>query len=229
MDKQLKDKLTEASLAYADRTILRAGVMAIPHVGGSLDFLLSSSGQKFIMKRIEYFITELQNELANLKENQINKDFFETEEGFDLIIKAFGSASRTRQVKKLNLYARIVKSAINDSIDFEEEEPEIFLKIVEELSVKELRVAKCLYELKEIKKQNPEDDNPNKDQNVMANDAWWLSKHYPEFDKDELISIFIRIERTGLIKEFVGSYISYTGGKYAINPLFKRFMNFLET
>lgn len=229
MDKQLKDKLTEASQVYGDLTILRAGINAIPFVGGSLDVLLSSSGQKFIMRRIEYFITELQNELANLQENQINKDFFETEEGFDLIVKAFDSTSRTRQQEKLNLYARIVKSTLNVSKDFEEDDPEIFLKIVEELSVKELRVAKCLYELKESKKQNPEDDNPNRDQNGMANDAWWLSKHYPEFDKDELISIFVRIERTGLIKELVGSYLSYAGGKYVINPIFKRFMNFLET
>lgn len=61
----------------------------------------------------------------------------------------------------------------------------------------------------------------------MPNDAWWLSKKYPEFDKDELLSILVRIERTGLIKELVGSFIGYGGGQYLINPLFRDFMNFI--
>jgi hypothetical protein len=45
----------------------------------------------------------------------------------------------------------------------------------------------------------------------MTNDAWGLSKHYPEFDKDELISIFVRLERTGIVKKLVGSFIWYGG------------------
>lgn len=224
----VKDKIVKASQVYADQTFLRAGINAIPFVGGSLDVLLASKGQNFVIRRIESFIDELKKEISDLQETQVNKELLETEEGFDLIVKAFNSASRTRQQEKLKLYARIVKSALTDSKEFEEDEPELFLKIIEELSVKELRVAKCLYELKEIKKQDPEDDNPNGKQDGMTNDAWWLSKHYPEFDKDELISIFVRLERTGLIKELVGSFIGYSGGQYLINPLFKRFMNFIE-
>jgi len=223
----IKNKLVQASKVYADQTIVRAAINAIPFVGGSLDILLSSSGQNFVIRRIETFISELNNQIGQLDKSKINHDFLEKEEGFDLIIKAFNSASRTRQNEKLKLYAKIIKGALTEGKEFQEEDPELYLQIIEELSVKELRVAKCLYELKEIKKINPEEDNPNGNQDGMTNDAWWLSKKYPEFDKDELVSIFVRLERTGLIKELVGSFIGYGGGQYLINPLFRKFIDYI--
>ena len=56
--------------------------------------------------------------------------------------------------------------------------------------------------------------------------ARWLF-FSPEFDKDELISIFSRLEREGLIKEDVGNYFGYDGGSYFINPLFKKFIEYI--
>jgi hypothetical protein len=223
----IKNKLIQASKVYADQTLVRAAINAIPFVGSSLDILLSSSGQNFVIKRIETLIAELNNQLGQLDKSKINHDFLETEEGFDLVVKAFNSASRTRQNEKLKLYAKIIKGALTEGKEYQEDDPELYLKIIEELSVKELRVAKCLYELKEVKKKNPEQDNPNGKQDGMTNDAWWLSKQYPEFDKDELVSIFIRLERTGLIKELVGSFLGYGGGQYLVNPLFKKFIDFI--
>lgn len=223
----IKNKLVQASRVYADQTLVRAAINAIPFIGGSLDILLSSSGQNFVIRRIEKFISELNNQLGQLEKSKVNHDFLETEEGFDLAIKAFNSASKTRQNEKLKLYAKIVKSALTEGKEYQEDDPELYLQIVEELSVKELRVAKCLYELKEVKNKNPEQDNPNDKQDGMTNDAWWLSKQYPEFEKDELVSIFVRLERTGLIKELVGSFIGYSGGQYLINPLFKKFIDFI--
>lgn len=219
----IKNKLVQVSKIYADQTIIRASINAIPFVGGSLDILLSSSGQNFVIKRIETFISELNNQIEQLDKSKINHTFLEKEEGFDLIIKAFNSASRTRHNEKLKLYAKIIKGALTEGKEFQEEDPELYLEIIEELSVKEIRVAKCLYELKEIEKENIKDN-----QDGFGNDALWLSKKYPEFDKDELTSIFVRIERTGLIKELVGSYLDYGGGMYLINPLFRKFIDYIE-
>lgn len=223
----IKDKLVQASKVYADQTAVRAAINLIPYVGGSLDILLSSSGQNFVIRRIETFISELNDQIGQLDKSKINREFLEKEEGFDLIVKAFNSASRTRQNEKLKLYAKIIKGALTEGKEYQEDDPELYLQIIEELSVKELRVAKCLYELKEVKNKNPEQDNPNGKQDGMTNDAWWLSKQYPEFNKDELVSIFVRLERTGLIKELVGSFIGYGGGQYLINPLFKKFIDFI--
>lgn len=221
----IKDKLVRASQIYGEQTIIRAGVNAIPFVGGSIDILLSSSGQTFVTKRIENFIYELQNEISFLQKDKINNKYLESEEGFDLIIKSFNSASKTRQQEKLKLYARIVAGAITEGKEYDEDEPELFLKITEELSVKELRIAKCLYEYKELKKIKKDVESGNKD----TTDAYLLSQTYPEFKKEELISILVRLEKTGLVRELVGMYLGYMGGQYLINPLFKRFMTYMQT
>lgn len=215
----IKSKLVQISKGYADQTMIRAAINLIPAVGGSLDLLLSSSGQNFVIRRIEKLISELSEQIGELNESKINHAFFEKEEGFDLVIKVFTSASRTRQNEKLKLYAKIIKGALTEGKEYQEEEPELYLQIVEELSVKELRVAKCLYELKETKSKDSE--------NINNNDALWLSNKYPEFDKDELVSILVRLERTGLIKELVGNYFDYDGGQYLINPLFKKFIDYI--
>ena len=224
---ELKDKLVQASKVYGNQTLLRVGINAIPFVGGSLDILLSSSGQSFVIKRIETFINELNEQVSQLTEDKINKNFLTTEQGFDLILKAFNSASRTRQQEKLRMYARIVNGTLTEGKDFEEDEPEMFLRIIEELTVKELRVARCLYELKEPKEPK---DQQGADDGIDRgnNDADWMSNKYKEFDKGELISIFVRLERTGLIRELVGMYLGYMGGRYLINPLFKKFMKFMD-
>lgn len=221
---ELKDKLVQASKVYGDQILVRAGINVIPFVGGSLDILLSSSGQNFVIKRIETFINELNEQVSQLTNDKINKDFLTTEQGFDLIVKAFSSASRTRQQEKLKMYARIVRGTLTEGKDFAEDEPEMFLRIIEELTVKEFRVARCLYKLKETKDQQGVDDGIDRGNN----DADWLSNKHREFDKEELISIFVRLERTGLIRELVGMYLGYMGGRYLINPLFTKFMTFID-
>jgi len=222
---EIKRSLVKASKIYSDQTIIRAGINLIPFIGGALDVLLSSSGQNFVIRRLESFISELNNQISQLDENKINKDFLRTEEGFDLLIKSFESASKTRQIEKLKLYAKIIKGSLLSGKEYQEDDPELYLKIVEELSVKELRVAKFLYE---SKNQSVIDRNFARPQNGFKNDSLWLSNKYPEFNKDELVTIFVRLERTGLIKELVGGYSDYTGGHYQINPLFIKFIDFIE-
>lgn len=198
---EIKDTLIKASKVYSDQTLIRAGINAIPFVGGSLDILLSSAGQNFVMKRIQNFIEQLETQVSQLDESKINADFLKTEQGFDLIVKVFNSASKTRQNEKLKLYAKIIKESITLGKQYQEDDPEIYLRIIEDLSVTELRVAKRLFDIKEKKVALTEDEQK------QGNDAAVLAFKYPEFDKDELISILVRLERTGLIRELVGMYL----------------------
>jgi hypothetical protein len=46
-------------------------------------------------------------------------------------------------------------------------------------------------------------------------------------ETDFKISLY-KLSRAGLIKEIVGTYVSYTGGHYLITPAFKRLMNFIK-
>ena len=225
MDKKehIKNKLDKASLIYSENVVLRSIVNGIPGIGGSLDVLFSSLGKKYVSKRIETFLSVLQQEIVALDEKSIDLDYMTSETGYDLIIKAFDSTAKTRQKEKISLYARIIRNSLIKSKDFEEDEPYLYLTIIESLSIKELRVAKCLMELKEKKIQEEKEQNQRWSWNPER-----IIEQYPEFNPDDLVSILIRLERTGLIKEVVGTYLGYMGGAYSINPLFDKLMQFLK-
>ena len=152
MKNTLTNKLTKASLKYGEQTLIRTGINAIPYVGGALDFLISSQGQNYTLNRINTFIEELQSEISKLKEEQINKTFLESEEGFDLLVKSFNSVSKTRNVEKIKIYAQILTGALVSKKKFKYDEPELYLRIIEELSETEIQIAYILYELKEVEK-----------------------------------------------------------------------------
>jgi hypothetical protein len=62
----------------------------------------------------------------------------------------------------------------------------------------------------------------------MTNDAYWFSKNYPQYSEEELEFMLLRIEKTGLLKEVVASFIGYGGGQYNPTPLFSRFVEFIS-
>jgi hypothetical protein len=217
--KDIRESLTKASEIYSDQVIIRAGINAIPFVGGSIDVILSSLGQKFVIKRIEDFITELKSEVELLESQKINHDFLNSEEGFDLIVKSFNSASKTRQREKLRIYAKILKNALTSGKAYEEDEPEIFLKIVEELSIKEFKVATLLFKLKANLKPH---------ESGRITDVVLLANENSDFDKDELVYILVRLEKIGLIREHMITVLGAGGGSYKVNKLFVKFMDFIE-
>ena len=59
------DKIVKASQVYADQTFLQAGINFIPFIGGSLDVLLASKGQIFVIRRIKNKQNEKHSKILN--------------------------------------------------------------------------------------------------------------------------------------------------------------------
>jgi hypothetical protein len=211
------------SSGYNDLTHLRAAISAIPLIGSQLDLYLSTPGQKFVEERLQYLIDQLQEQMNEVQEHAIDRRIFDTEEGFDLVNKTFAAAARTRQREKLKVFAKILRGAL--TLKERTHDPELYLRIVDEMSEKELEVALLLFEVKEKRKIKVEGDNEAQD--GMTNDPYWFSKNYPKYSKAELEFIFPRLEKTGLVKELVGSFLGYRGGQYNPTPLFTDFINFI--
>ena len=220
----IKTQIKVYSSFYNDLTHLRAAISTIPFVGSQLDLYLSTPGQKFVEERLEYMIEQLREQMNNIEEEKIDKNAFDTEEGFDLVQKTFIAAAKTRQREKLKVFAKILRGSLTRKN--KRHDPELYLKIVDELSERELEVALLLFEVKEKRKIKVEGENEAQD--GMSNDPYWFSKHYPQYTKDELKFIFPRLEKTGLVKELVGSFIGYGGEQYNPTPLFTDFINFIE-
>ena len=110
----------------------------IPLVGDSLTELAAGKGQPIMEARRDEFLQLLAEHLAALEEQAVRKDYFQTREGFDLLIKALGESRRTRNKEKRDLYARILRGAI---VDFEQGRysAEEYLYLISDLTFKELR------------------------------------------------------------------------------------------
>jgi hypothetical protein len=209
---------------YNDSNSLRIAISSIPKIGSYIDQYLSSKGQEFAQQRVEYLIEQLQIEMEAVQESLINTGLFNSEIGFDITQKAFLAASRTRQKEKLNLFAKVLRGAFTTHKEIHD--PELYLRIIDELSERELEIAFLLYDVKEVKKIKIEGINDTKD--GATYDASWFSQRYNQFTKEEFEYILPRLEKTGIIKEKVGFYVGYGGGEFNITPLFKNFKNFIN-
>jgi len=108
------DYITEASVAYIEKTKLRASIQAIPYVGGSLDTLLSGRGAKYQSERFENFIKDLTERLQRLEGLNIIEP---TEPLFDLMMQVFSEVIKTRSEEKRKYFANLVANqVVNDRV-----------------------------------------------------------------------------------------------------------------
>ncbi|MCF8257856.1 MAG: hypothetical protein K9J06_09890 [Flavobacteriales bacterium] len=213
------------SYYYSDLTSLRLLIAAIPCVGSPLDLLLSSRGNEFVYKRLEALIEELKQEMEAVEKHLIKHDFIDREECYDLTQQVFVAAARTRHREKLKLFAQVLRGALTEKAS--SHDPELYVKIIDELSVKELQVALLLYRVKSER----ESDKPRAEdyrREGMSNDAFWFSNNHPEYAREELEYMFLRLERTGLLKEVVAGAMDYAGGSYNPTKLFDQFISYIE-
>ena len=216
--------LSKASQLYADQTAIRALINAIPYVGGSLDVIFGSKWQKIAEKRIREFIQKLTEELNKVSESKVDKKYLDSEEWFDVVIKAMESATKTRDTEKISWYAKILRGAavLRDRTDFD---PEAYLQVLTELSPNELRVAKVIFEMQK------EGNKAVKLELHWANETRRneLSEKCDFIPKDDLDFIFLRLQKAGLIREITGGMIfGYEGGSYVITPSFRKLMRYIN-
>ncbi len=215
-------KLAKASEIYSENAALRAAVNLVPYVGGSLDILISSRGQSIIQKRMLKFLDELKVEMSRLDEQAVNKAYLESEEWFDIVMRTLEAVAKTRNGEKVRLYAKMLSSSVSTPADLHYSS-EDYLTIISELTPREIRVARVLF--------NQQHDRPQETETELQ---WALGKGWNDMSeqsqvpKEELQFALLRLQRAGLAKEITGTLLDYTGGVYVITDAFRRLMDFLR-
>ncbi len=217
--REQKTDTSQPSIFLGELNSIRSAIPLIPIVGTYIDSTLSMHGQKYVEERLQYLIKELGEEIKQVKDFVIDNAFLQTEEGYDLINKTFIAASKTRQKDKLRLFAKVLRGAYSPKTTFHD--PELYIKLIEELSARELEVVFLLYRIKVAR-------DPTISASESGSDAFTLSKKFSQFTKEELEFILPRLEKTGLIKELVGSFLGYGGGVYNPTSLLGLFVKYIE-
>jgi len=91
-----KESLNNSLEVIAEEPVLRAMLNLIPSAGGSLSELMAGKGQRIMEERRDNLLRILAEHMETIETEAIRKDYFETPEGFDLLIKALDSSRRTR-------------------------------------------------------------------------------------------------------------------------------------
>jgi len=97
MSEEVNNKISKASEVYAENTILRAAVNAIPYVGSSLDVIFASKGQEIIRSRLNCLLDNLKQEMDKIKENKVDRKYLESGEWFDIILKCIDLSVKNKR------------------------------------------------------------------------------------------------------------------------------------
>lgn len=207
---------------YADELVpLRATISAVPIIGGGMDMILASEGQKAAKRRLNVLLRETHERMEQLEKETIDKEFLKSEEFIDLVLKAFESAIKTRDDEKIRLYARVLtESTVQDKRE-KGYFPEEYLNLLADLSPKQLKVARSLY----MEKPQIKGEEWQQWATQVCNDIG--------IDQRDLPVMLSRLESSGLLERVTsdgtwGALMNPIEPRYKITSSFGRLMEFLE-
>jgi len=167
---------------------------------------------------------ELRKEMSSISEGKVDRKYLESEEWFDLVIKAIEAAVRTRHKEKINLYARVLRGAVTIQ-NRQEFSPEEYVAVLTELTLREIEVAQVIYG-----QQCDVPMQPNENELQWAWRTGWkqLPPSCPSVPEEDIPFTLLRLQKSGLIREITGTYFDYTGGVYVITESFRKLMRYIE-
>ncbi len=140
-DRSINDVVKKATEYYEHSVIPRAAVAAIPYIGGTLDILLSGYAARRWQKKVASMFEELGSNLAKITENQVNKEFINSEEFESLIIRVIQALQTTHEREKISYFANILSKVVTTEL-LQNEKAQRYIGLVDELTGLHIRILK---------------------------------------------------------------------------------------
>lgn len=194
------------------RNIIIAGTSVIPMAGGVLSFFLDKYLPSALENRKEEFLKKIESDLNNLPDNVICK-IYDNPDFTTVLVRVLHSVLAEHREEKINIFRNfLINAATNDTITFNEEE--FFLKLLDILTLDQIRLLKLFY-LRDYKKS------------IDFSDIYHFIREHYEVDKSYLLSLSTELIRYQLIaaseelqrKKGNGQQLSSIGEKF-INFIF---------
>lgn len=222
----IENKLILASKFYKDDIAQRTLISNIPIIGFAIDSILTEKWSKYSKERLEIFNEFLITEFERLEENNVDKDFLNSNEFFDLIVKLIENSIKTRHKERVHLFGKLLKSrclkGYNSNYDSGD-----FTNTINELIPRDIIVIKNLIELAEkLKIEKEKSDKPQDFFDLVTIDKLVQKSN---IDKSELLYSVSKLIKLGLITEHYASSFEMTlGGNYQITEYMDEFLKILK-
>ena len=206
---------------YEGNRVIRGLIQLIPFgMGSSLDVILSKTLDKIQNERVTAFFDELA--AGNVV---VDEELLRSEDFLHCYFSTTKYALNSRRHEKIQMFARLLKSSLLDDGPKGVDEYEDFLKILDELSYRELKALSLL------------DEYSGRIREEEQNDLQWTNTFWDEFEKrlpielsmplDEVPNFLTRISRTGCYETFKGGYFDSEEGIGKLTPMYHRLKKFI--
>jgi hypothetical protein len=100
--------INAANKAFENPTLGWILVYYIPNYGHMIQAAMTSLEGPILRRRMENLVLAVEDEVRLVDESKIDFSYFQTDEFYDIVRRVLEYAVRTRDQKKINLYARIL-------------------------------------------------------------------------------------------------------------------------
>lgn len=207
--------IEQLSDMYQTNPAIRALIQLVPIVSVA-DAALVTKIEKTRTERARVFFDELGNGTV-----QLTQEMIESEDFLHCYFSTLKAASNSHRREKIRYFARLLTSSITLSEISTIDEYEEYLSILDDLSFRELEL---LIVLSRYEKEYFLQDDKNPLQ--RANRLW--DQFSPEvcskfsISDGELDGMLARLNRTGLYKTIIGTYVGYNGGRGELTPMYAK-------
>lgn len=203
----------------------RLKLISVPVIGSYMDVVYTESIQAIKD-------TSFQHSLEKLDEEKIDKEYLNSLEFLNLLVRTFKMDLDEIETNKVIYFSKLIKNSLESS---EEDRKYNFdyIQIVHDLSIDQMHLLHEIYiqqkDLYKIRDKHPECSVLN----LVEKCTNWenlpkiLNDKYG-IENDDLIFLLKRTESTGLIQEITGTYMNYEGGTYMMNETLRKFIDSLD-
>ncbi|WP_226675688.1 hypothetical protein [Rossellomorea aquimaris] len=197
---------TDLLRKYSNNSVLRGLIQVVPY-GAVVDNLLNVSYNNILLERAKIFYEEIGCGTVELTPELVeNEDFLHS------YFSTYKAALFTRQREKIRFFARLLSNGIYEGIVSNADEYDDFLKILDDLTSREIVILFLLDE-RESKSIYNENENQLQRTSSFWDDFETEASHVLKISSAELKGFLKRVERTGCYTEITGTYFDYSGGK----------------
>ena len=226
--RKIDDLIMNVATKGFENPVLGWTLANIPIYGPMIQAAMTSLEAPILRRRMENLVLAVEVEVHLVDESKIDFSYFQTDEFYDVVRRVFEYTLRTGDQKKIKLYARIlVRTPILNYAVFRPN-VEDYLRILLELSSPDVMLAREVFRQQKESQEDFSTVEENELKNVK-NSGWDQLPDITGMSKSDFMLSVVKLVRTGLLIQVIGTYVSYRGDAYRITPVFRKLMKLIDT
>lgn len=223
--------MTNLSDKYGTQEWFRAVIQLIPYVGGSLDTLMASQGQKWREDRARHYMEQIALNVSGLEKKFDEMILKSPEQTYDLIRSHFEYVDRTRSEHKRKRFANILVNQVQRLAGWDE--PDTATRLLNSLTDSHIAILKsictapkCPEPFGGLRVSVIEPAGPTENSSVKFN---ILVEVFNEIPPQQLRLLVVELLSSGLVKdEGVGRFGAAAMEKFSPLPSGDWFLDWIE-